>query len=98
MRLTDVMKSQYSQNSPIEPLLREGDVAKILNVSVQQIRTMRRINNGPKVTRIGARTVRYSPSDVREYLTSLQPRQAHPELPMAQKQPSTTMLVEDIFK
>lgn len=90
--------TEMNNNMPIEPLLREGDVAKILNVSVQQIRTMRRINNGPKVTRIGARTVRYSPSDVREYLTSFRPKQTNQEAPVAQKQSSTTMLVEDIFK
>lgn len=90
--------NEMNNNMPIEPLLREGDVAKILNVSVQQVRTMRRINTGPKVTRIGARTVRYSPSDVREYLTSFRPKQANQEASVAQKQPSTTMLVEDIFK
>lgn len=94
MTLSEMMNN----NMPIEPLLREGDVAKILNVSVQQIRTMRRMNNGPKVTRIGARTVRYSPSDIRAYLTSFQPKQTNQEAPVAQKHPSTTMLVEDIFK
>jgi len=87
-----------NNNTPIEPLLREGDVAKILNVSVQQIRTMRRMNNGPKVTRIGSRTVRYSPSHVREYLTSFQSKQTNQQAPAAQKAPSATMLVEDIFK
>jgi len=94
MTLSEMMNN----NMPIEPLLREGDVAKILNVSVQQIRTMRRINTGPKVTRIGARTVRYSPSDIRAYLTSFQPKQTNQEAPAAQKAPSATMLVEDIFK
>lgn len=90
--------TEMNNNMPIEPLLREGDVAKILNVSVQKLRIMRRINNGPKVTRIGARAVRYSPSDVREYLTSSRTKQTNQEAPVAQRHPSTTMLVEDIFK
>lgn len=97
MNLIDAVKNNLI-NRPIEPLLREFDVAKILNVSVQQVRAMRRMNNGPKVTRIGSRTIRYSPTHVREYLMSFQSNQTSQQAPAAQKAPSAPMLVEDIFK
>lgn len=53
----------------IESLLRESDVAKILNISVVKIRLLRRFGGGPEFIRIG-KAVRYRRDDIRRFIDS----------------------------
>jgi predicted DNA-binding transcriptional regulator AlpA len=77
-----------NESNTIENLLREKDVAKILNVSVQKVRTMRFDGSGPAVVKIG-KSIRYKPSDVRSFLDSFSSVKKVPE-----KKP---ILLADIF-
>lgn len=55
----------------VETLLKETDVAKILNVSVMKIRQFRSRNKGegPVFIRIG-KSIRYAPSDIAAFIES----------------------------
>lgn len=53
----------------IESLLRENEVAKILNLSVVKIRLLRRFGGGPEFIRIG-KAVRYRMDDIRRFIDS----------------------------
>jgi hypothetical protein len=52
---------------PIEQLLTEHDVARILHQSVRTIRAWRQTGRGPKWIKSG-RNVRYRPGDVQAYI------------------------------
>lgn len=53
----------------IESLLRENEVAKILNLSAVKIRLLRRFGGGPEFIRIG-KAVRYRMDDIRRFIDS----------------------------
>lgn len=53
----------------IESLLRESDVAKILNISIVKVRLLRKFGGGPEFIRIG-RAVRYRRDDIRRFIDS----------------------------
>lgn len=57
------------QQDAIESLLRENEVAKILNLSVVKIRLLRRFGGGPEFIRIG-KAVRYRMDDIRRFIDS----------------------------
>ena len=54
----------------MEQLLNERETAKLLRISVQLLRKWRAIGSGPKYKKLG-KCVRYSPDDVKHYLTSI---------------------------
>lgn len=56
-------------NDAIESLLKENEVAKILNISVVKVRLLRRFGGGPDFIRIG-KAVRYRTSDIRRFIDS----------------------------
>jgi predicted DNA-binding transcriptional regulator AlpA len=56
----------------METLLTQEDVARIIGISVDHFRLMRRAGNGPKETRLGHRTLRFRPEDVDAWLLSRQ--------------------------
>lgn len=56
-------------NDAIESLLKENEVAKILNISVVKIRLLRRFGGGPDFIRIG-KAVRYRRDDIRRFIDS----------------------------
>ena len=56
-----------SPSSPISPLLTERQVARILGVSVRTVQGWRLRGGGPRYYKLG-RSVRYSRSDVEEFL------------------------------
>lgn len=53
---------------PDEPLLSEDDTAKLLKVARRTLQDWRFRGIGPRFVRMGRRTVRYRPQDVREYV------------------------------
>jgi predicted DNA-binding transcriptional regulator AlpA len=54
---------------PISSLINEGQVARLLDISVASLRRWRLLRKGPKYLKVGA-AVRYSPSDVTAWLAS----------------------------
>lgn len=56
-------------NAP-QKLATPAEVAAWLDVTERQLRRMRSAGNGPRVTRIGHRTVRYAWNDVIAYATA----------------------------
>ncbi len=57
--------------NPIEQLIEEKELADRLQVSVGTLRNWRSAKKGPRFHRIGQR-IRYSPSDVKAWLSSRQ--------------------------
>jgi hypothetical protein len=53
-----------------DPALTEGQAAEYLNVSVSFLQKGRCYGYGPPYTRIGQRSIRYWPSDLKEYLAA----------------------------
>lgn len=58
-------------NKPLEKLIEEKDLAESLQVSLGTLRTWRTEGKGPRFHRIG-QLIRYSPSDVKDWLVSRQ--------------------------
>ena len=56
-------------NNPIEPLLTEKEVAKLLNVSVATIRRRRRAGQAPEWIKLNA-SVRYRYETVRQFIAA----------------------------
>lgn len=56
-------------NKPLETLLEEKELAETLQVSIGTLRTWRTEGTSPRFHRIG-QLIRYSPSDVKEWLLS----------------------------
>ena len=57
----------------LEPLLHEGEAAKILNVSIARLQRWRWEEAGPRYIRVSGKptgAVRYRLSDLEEYLTA----------------------------
>jgi len=54
----------------IESLLREKEVAKILNVSIGKVRHLRLTGGGPAFIKIGD-SVRYKPEEIRKFIDSI---------------------------
>ena len=57
------MKSQ-----PFENLLSESEVSKILGVKPRTLQQWRLLGKGPKYIRLSERMIRYSESDIRNWL------------------------------
>jgi excisionase family DNA binding protein len=57
--------------NPLETLLEEKELAETLQVSLGTLRMWRAERKGPRFHRIG-QLIRYSPSDVRAWLTNRQ--------------------------
>jgi predicted DNA-binding transcriptional regulator AlpA len=57
------------ENSTLETLLNEHDVARITGLSVASVRRWRLLRQGPKFLKIGA-AVRYKPEDISVWLES----------------------------
>ncbi len=60
--------SNLNANEATQPLLREGEVAEILNVQVATLRRWRWSGDGPRFIKLGA-AVRYDPQELKDYLT-----------------------------
>jgi predicted DNA-binding transcriptional regulator AlpA len=58
-----------TENSNLEALLNEHDVARITALSVASVRRWRLLGQGPKYLKIGA-AVRYKPEDISAWLES----------------------------
>ncbi len=58
-------------DNPLEQLIEEKELAERLQVSVGTLRNWRCEKKGPRFHRIGQR-IRYSPSDVKDWLASRQ--------------------------
>ena len=58
-----------SQRFPIEGLLNERDVARIIGLSISSVRRWRVHQQGPKYLKVGG-AVRYRPADLQTYLDS----------------------------
>lgn len=58
-----------TENTSIETLLNEHDVARITGLSVASVRRWRLLRQGPKYLKIGA-AVRYKPEDIAAWLES----------------------------
>jgi predicted DNA-binding transcriptional regulator AlpA len=58
-------------DKPLEKLIEEKDLAESLQVSPGTLRTWRTEGKGPRFHRIG-QLIRYSPSDVKDWLVSRQ--------------------------
>jgi hypothetical protein len=56
------------EESPVEGLLTEEQVAEIADAPVSAIRKMRVVGDGPAFTMIGKTRVRYQPQAVRDWL------------------------------
>jgi predicted DNA-binding transcriptional regulator AlpA len=56
-------------HTPIESLLNEHDVARIIGLSVASVRRWRLLRQGPKYLKIGT-AVRYRPEAISEFLES----------------------------
>ena len=58
-------------SGPLQPLLKEQEVAQILCVSVRTLQEWRQTGHGPPFLKLSARkrgVVRYDPDDVRSYM------------------------------
>jgi hypothetical protein len=53
--------------APLESLLKDSEVAKLLGQSVRTLRKNRLLGRGPRFRRLG-RSVRYHPADLRAYI------------------------------
>jgi hypothetical protein len=56
--------------APLERLLTEEDLARLLHVELQQVERLRVRREGPPVVRVAPRTIRYRPADVERWLAS----------------------------
>lgn len=59
-------------------LVREGEVAERLGVSVLTVRKWRFFSRGPRFMRVGGRAVRYDPADIDAWIAA-QPQGGEPE-------------------
>jgi hypothetical protein len=65
---TRTVRTKMTINSP-EPLITEGEAARILRVSVASLRRWRRQGAGPVYRKLG-KTVRYRPDDLADFVGS----------------------------
>jgi predicted DNA-binding transcriptional regulator AlpA len=56
-------------SNPLQELLTERDVARIIGLSVASVRRWRLLRQGPRYLKIGS-AVRYKPEDISEWLES----------------------------
>ena len=74
LRQAQEVEREHMNPDAIESLLSERDVAKILNLSLGKIRLLRIQGGGPDFVKVGGKTVRYRPSDVRGFISSITPQ------------------------
>ncbi len=77
-------------------MLTDIEVAKYLNVSIQKVRLMRKVGDGPPFIRIG-KNIRYSMDGLREWMRSLPTTggKRTPKVVVAQK--PAVIHVDEIF-
>lgn len=76
------MDTPATSAAPLERLLTEEDLARLLQVELQQVERLRARREGPPVVRVAPRTIRYRPVDVECWLAS--------RTQMPTKRPETT--------
>ncbi len=63
-------------DAPDDTAVDEGEAARMLGLARETVARMRRHGTGPKHFRIGCRTIRYLPAEVRQWRAALRHRKA----------------------